>query len=55
MSHVGKRRRGVVGSRHLVVWFKVLGNPGILVLSEIQRIRDWLWSEKVLTPLTHPI
>ena len=28
-----------------------LGNPGILVLSKIIRVRNWLWLGKVLTPL----
>jgi hypothetical protein len=44
----------VLGSRHLVFTWGLLGNPDILVFIRDSRVRNWLWLEKVLTPLTHP-
>ena len=66
LSHVGKsaRRRlaifslsfwfdWFVGSRHLVIYWRLLGNPGTSLIRD-SRVRNWLWLGKVLAPLTHP-
>ena len=37
-------------SRHL----GLLENPDLLVVVRDLRVKDWLWLEKVLAPLTHP-
>jgi len=41
-------------SRHLVLDWGLLENPDLLVVVKDLRVKDWLWLEKVLAPLTHP-
>jgi hypothetical protein len=40
-------------SRHLVFDWRLLENPDVLVFVRDSRVKDWLWLEKVLTPLAH--
>jgi len=58
MSHMGAWYNRASGSRirHLVVWLFGLGSLGdldVLVLSEISRVKDWLWLRKVLALILH--
>jgi hypothetical protein len=41
-------------SNHLVVWLRVTRKLRYTGLVRDLRVRDWLWLEKILTPLVHP-